>query len=285
MMKEILALLADSKEMFISYGMSLLGAILLLIVGWIVAGWAQRVVRRLMDRSTIFDATLKPLVASIVRYVILIFVVVAVLAQFGVQTTSIIAVMGAAGLAIGLALQGTLANIAAGVMILILRPFEVGETIEADGVTGTVKFIGLFTTIFTTLDGIYASVPNSQLWNSKIQNMSRRETRRVEVAVGIGYGDDIDKALAIAKSVVEADKRTLKDPEPAFIVSDLGESSVNLFIRAWVNTADYGDARSDLTKAIKQGFDAGGISIPFPQRDVHYIGAGAANDSGKQTAS
>lgn len=272
MMHEIFALLADSKAIVISYSMSLLGAIVLLVAGWVIARWAQRVVRRLMDRSTVFDATLKPLVASIVRYTILIFVLIAVLAQFGVQTASIIAVLGAAGLAIGLALQGTLANIAAGVMILALRPFKVDETIDAEGIKGTVDYIGLFTTVMHSIDGIYTSVPNGQLWNRTIKNLSRRPIRRVEVVVGIGYGDDIDRAIDVAKSLLLADRRVRKEPPVEVEVLGLGDSAVTLSIKCWVKTTDFPGASSDFTKGVKQAFDRAGISIPYPRRDIHYIG-------------
>lgn len=283
MMHEIFVLLADSKAIVISYSMSLLGAVVLLVGGWIIAGWAQRVVRRLMDRSTVFDATLKPLVASIVRYVILIFVLIAVLAQFGVQTASIIAVLGAAGLAIGLALQGTLANIAAGVMILVLRPFKVGETIDAEGIKGTVDYIGLFTTIMHSVDGIYTSVPNSQLWNRTVKNLSRRPTRRVEVIVGIGYDDNIDQAIAVAKAVLVADKRIRKEPPVEIEVTGLGESAVALSIKGWVKTVDFPGAASDFTKGIKQAFDTAGISIPYPQRGIHYMGDSPVKGPAKHT--
>lgn len=253
----------------IQYGLDLLGAIILLVVGWIVAGWAKRNVLRALNRTPYLDATLKPIVASIVRYAILILVIVAVLAQFGVQTTSIIAVLGAAGLAIGLAMQGTLQNIAAGVMLLFLRPFRVNDYIDAEGIAGTVDEVGLFTTHMHTYDGVYQEVPNSQLWNRTIKNYSRLPTRRLDVIVGIAYSDNMDTAQTVLLNLLREDKRVHADPEPQVLVSELGDSAVNLNLRCWTKADDYWDLLFDTTKAAKQCLDAAGISIPFPQRDVH----------------
>jgi small conductance mechanosensitive channel len=268
MLEKIISLLMESKALLISYSMSLLGAIILLVAGWIVAGWAQRVTRRLMDRSVVFDDTLKPLVASIVRYVVLIFVLVAVLAQFGVQTASIIAVLGAAGLAIGLALQGTLANIAAGAMLLILRPLRVGEFIEAGSISGSVKEVGLFTTLMVTADGLYISVPNSQLWNTTIKNFTRLPTRRIDLMVGIGYRDDIDKAMGALQTLIAAEPRILKKPAGEVMVMQLADSAVMLNVRVWTKRDDYWNVFFDLNKKVKNSFDAEGISIPFPHREL-----------------
>ena len=274
MMDKILALMVESKALVISYGMSLLGAIILLVAGWIVAGWAQRVIRRLLDRSVIFDDTLKPLISNIVRYSILVFVLIAVLAQFGVQTASIIAVLGAAGLAIGLALQGTLANIAAGVMLLILRPFKVGETIDAEGIMGTVSEIGLFTTQMVTADGIFISVPNGQIWNRPIKNFTRMSTRRVDLPVGIGYHDDIEKGMAVMTQLIAADSRIQKKPAPQVMVTQLADSAVILHMRFWAKRDDYWNVLFDMTKTVKLRFDAEGISIPFPQRQITVVEGG-----------
>ncbi len=257
----------------IQYGLDVLGAVILLIGGWVVAGWAARSVTRLLSRTPHLDPTLKPIVAQVVRYAILILVLVAVLAQFGVQTASIIAVLGAAGLAIGLSMQGTLQNIAAGVMLLFLRPFRVNDYIDAEGIAGTVDEVGLFTTRMHTFDGVYQEVPNSQLWNRTIQNFSRLPTRRLDIVVGIDYGDDIDTAQTVLLDMLRDDDRVLDDPEPQVLVKELGDSSVNLNLRCWTKAENYWALLFDTTKTAKQRLDAAGISIPFPQRDVHFYDA------------
>jgi len=194
--EQVLDFLDQAVALGIDYGLDLLGAVAILIAGVIVAGWARRRVLQALNRAPKVDETLKPVIAGIVRYGVLVFVLIAVLAQFGVQTTSVIALLGAAGLAIGLALQGTMQNIAAGIMLLFLRPFRVGDYIDAGGLSGTVNEIGLFTTHMRTYQGIYLEVPNGQIWNRSILNYSRVEARRLDIVVGISYSDDIDKALA-----------------------------------------------------------------------------------------
>lgn len=251
------------------WGLDLLGAVAILVAGWTVAGWAARAVRRAFDRMPKVDGTLKPLLASIARYGILLVTVMAVLARFGVQTTSIVAVLGAAGLAVGLALQGTLANVAAGAMLLFLRPFRVEDYVEVGGREGTVLQIGLFTTDLVTPDNLFVSLPNSSVWGNAIVNFTRMPSRRVDLTVGIDYGDDVDRALAVAMEVLKADPRVLADPPPQVAVRALGESSVDLVVRGFVRTADYWDARFDLQRLIKRRFDAEGITIPFPQRVLH----------------
>jgi len=256
-------------ESISGFTMDALGAALLIIAGWVVAGWVYRTTRRWMDRWGRVDPTLKPLMASIARYAVLVLTLIAVLAQFGVETTSIIAVLGVAGLAVGLALQGTLSNIAAGMMLLFLRPFQVGDYIDADGIAGTVNEIGLFTSQLTTFDGVYVSVPNAQLWNRQIKNFSRLPTRRIDVTVGISYDDDIDRAMAALKSVLDADDRILPDPESQVMVNGLADSSVNINMRCWTEAGNYWSLLFDLHKNAKQKLDAEGISIPFPQRNIH----------------
>ena len=215
------------KGFALGFGLDLLGAVLILVIGWWIAGRTGALVRHSLKNAKFVDSTLKPLAASIARYAVLIFVIIAVLSNFGVETTSIIAVLGAAGLAIGLALQGTLSNIAAGVMILILRPLKVDEFVEASSVSGTVVEITLFTTLLKTPDGVFISAPNSQIWNSAIKNYSRNPTRRLDIKVGIAYDDDVDAALDFLKNLVASDERVLKDPEPMSFVANLGESSVD----------------------------------------------------------
>lgn len=262
-------------ELVTTYSLDVIGALAILIIGWIVAGWLGNKTRSALTRAKSVDDTLAPFLANIVRYAILAFVLVAVLAKFGIQTASIIAVLGTIGLAVGLALQGTLSHFAAGVVLLILRPFKIGETIEAGGQVGTVEEIGLFATIQRTPDGIFVYLPNGQLLGAAIKNFSRNPTRRVDVVVGIGYGDDVVKALAVAKQVLEAEARALKDPAPETMVVGLGDNSVNINMRCWVNGGDYFPVLSALQQEIKQRYDAEGISIPYPQRDVHIIGQNA----------
>ena len=260
-----------------SYALDAVGALVILLVGWWIAGRTQYLVRRALDRVPRIDDPLKPFLSSSVRYFVIVITFVAVLAEFGVQTTSIIAVLGAAGLAIGLALQGTLQNIAAGIMLLVLRPFRVGEYIDAGGVSGTVDAINLFTTDMTTYDGIYRSVPNAELWNRNILNYSRNPTRRLDIPVGIAYEDDVEQALDLLLSHLSQDTRVLPDPEPQVLVTGLGDSSVDLTLRCWTNRTDFWSLRFELNKKVKLWLDAAGISIPFPQRDVHLYRTSASD--------
>ncbi|MHA1597465.1 MAG: mechanosensitive ion channel family protein [Alphaproteobacteria bacterium] len=268
-----LQLLDDLMDIAIDYGLDVIGAIVILVIGWTIAGWIRRMTLRGLDRMGRMDATIKPILANMVRYVILLFVVIAVLARFGVETTSIIAVFGAAGLAVGLALQGTLSNIAAGVMLLTLRPFSVGETIDSGGINGTVQEVGLFTTTLRTSDGLYISAPNSTLWGATITNFSRNPTRRIQLVVGVSYDDDLDGAAAEMKSLMTTDDRVLKDPEPQVLITELGASSVNLTLRCWTETCDSWQTQCDLTRAVKLRLDETGYSLPFPQMDVHMVDA------------
>jgi small conductance mechanosensitive channel len=204
-----------------------------------------------------------------VRYAVIVFTVLAVLDQFGVETTSFIAVLAAAGLAIGLAFQGTLSNIAAGIMLLIFRPFKVGQFIDAAGVSGTVESITLFMTELNTADNVHIIIPNAQLWGAAVKNFSHNSTRRVDIDVGIGYGDDIAIAFQVLKDLVTSDDRVSADPEPSVVVTGLGDSAVNLQVRAWCAASDYWPLRFDLTRQVKESLDKAGISIPFPQRSIH----------------
>lgn len=217
------------------------------------------------------------------RYTIVAVTILAVLQRFGVQTASLIAVMGAAGLAVGLAMQGTLSNVAAGVMLLILRPFHIGDYIDVSGTGGTVREIGLFTTTLATADLVYVSMPNASIFNSIIINYSREPVRRINFTVGIDYEDDIDKAQQIALEILSNDEKILKDPTPIVPVSNLGESSVDLYIRCWVRTPDYWDRLFHLQKTVKQAFDAAGISIPFPQRVITLRQANGASGAEVKT--
>ncbi|MDF1609668.1 mechanosensitive ion channel [Hoeflea sp. YIM 152468] len=255
----------------VSYAVSVIGAILILIVGWTVSRLLGRWVRSLLTRTRRVDPTVVGFFSIFVRYAVLVVVLVMVLGQFGVQTASIITALGAAGLAIGLALQGTLQNIAAGIMLLVLRPFRVGEYIDADGISGTVEEIGLFATELKTLDGLYRMAPNSQLWNVPVTNYSRLPERRYDLVIGIGYEDDIGKAQAVLMDLAQADDRILADPEPWAYVSELGDSAVAVTLRYWTKSPDWWTTSRELTKAAKLAFDDNGISIPFPQ--VTYSGS------------
>ncbi|MEE8334490.1 MAG: mechanosensitive ion channel domain-containing protein [Alphaproteobacteria bacterium] len=259
-------------ELITTYALDVVGALVLLIVGWMIAGWVGRTTRRAITATPRSDSTLAPFLANIVRYLILALVLIAVLAQFGVQTASIIAVLGTAGLAVGLALQGTLSHFAAGVVLLILRPFRAEDYIDSGAQSGTVVEIGLFATILRTADGVFLYLPNGQLMNAAIKNFSRNPTRRIDITVGIGYDDEIDKAFATARGLLDGDDRVLKDPAAEVRVSSLGDSAVNINLRCWVKAADYWNVLNDFNKGIKERLDAAGISIPFPQRDVHITG-------------
>lgn len=266
---QIITFLETIKESILGYGPNILAALLIFITGWIIAGWAGRLMLRWLKRVPQLDDTLEPMIASIVRYIIMIFTLVAVLSRFGVETTSVIAVLGAAGLAIGLALQGTLQNIAAGFMLLMLRPFKVNDYVDASGIAGTIKAVHLFTTDMETPDGVFMAVPNSSLWNASITNYSRNPTRRINLPMGISYDDDVAKARGVLLDLMEKDERTLSDPAPQTMVTQLADSSVNIAMRCWVKTDDYWGVLFDLTEKSKEALEAAGMSIPYPQQDVH----------------
>jgi len=258
-------------EVLTTYGLSVIGATIILILGWIVAGWVSGLVRKSLARVKQVDEMLTSFLCSLTRYFVIALTLIAVLGQFGVQTTSLVAVLGAAGLAIGLALQGTLSNLAGGVMLLAFRPFKVGDYIDASGHAGTVKSLTLFTTELATPDNVRIVVPNTDLWGKAIKNFSANPTRRLDITIGISYDDDMDKALAVCLEVAKADERIHIDPEPASFVTELGDSSVNVNLRIWCNADDYWAVKWDTTKALKAAFDNSGLTIPFPQRDVHII--------------
>jgi len=257
----------------VTYGGQLLGAIVTLIVGYVLARISRRVVLRLLKRSETPPA-ITSFVSRMTFIAILVFAIIASLAKFGVQTTSFVAVLGAASFAIGFALQGSLSNFAAGVLILLLRPFKVGDYIEVAGVTGSVKDIQLFTTILATSGNVKVLVPNGKIFGDTIKNYAGYETRRLDVSIGIGYSVSIEKALSVAYEVLVADDRILTEPAPQVLVSDLADSSVNLVLRGWVNRANYGAALSDLKRCIKEAFDENGIEIPFPQLVIHTADSG-----------
>ena len=271
--EDIQNLLEQVYAVLVNYGLNVLGALAIIIIGFMAAGWARRSLERALSRSGRVDATLVRFFGSLLRYAIIAFVIIAALQQFGVQATSLVAVFGAAGLAIGLALQGTLSNVAAGVMLLMFRPFKIGDFITAGGQTGTVKEIGLFTTEMATGDNVKIIMPNGQIWGSAIKNFSANPTRRVELMMGIDYGDNIDTAMATINRVIGEESRALKDPESVVAVAELADSSVNIVVRVWVNAADYWGVRWDITKKLKEQLEADGISIPYPQQVVHHVNA------------
>jgi len=265
---EYKAIAAELVSLGVEYGLSLLSAIIILVAGYVLAGWVSRAIRNKLRRIKRFDKTLVPVLSQIARYAILVFTFVLVLAEFGIQTTSIIAVLGAAGLAIGLALQGTLQNVAAGLMLLFLRPFKIGDFIETGAGSGTVDEIGIFVTEMRTSEGLYLSVPNSKIWSDAITNYSKLPTRRVEMVVGISYDDDIDKARGLILKLALDEERVLDEPEPVVSVINLGDSSVDLRLRAWANRSDYWDVRWGLIRDAKYALDKAGISIPYPHMQV-----------------
>ncbi len=262
----------------VSYGMNVLGAIVILIVGFAAAGWLSRMTTRAMRRADKIDAEFQPLPGKIVRVAVIVFTMIAVLNRFGVETTSLIALLGAAGLAIGLALQGTLSNVAAGVMILVFRPFKIGDVVNLGGDIFIIDSLGFFICKAHLPDGPTAFLPNSKIWGETILNLSvtDKDIRRIDAHYGIGYGDDINKALAILRQIAADDARILKDPAPLIKVDSLGDSSVNILFRVWTARSDWWDTQLDLVQRCKEALEGGGISIPFPQRDVHLIGQSAA---------
>jgi len=251
-----------------TWGLQVIGAIAVLIVGRVVAGSLRRVTRRALERAKL-DAVLVPFFANAVYYLTLIAVVIAVLGLFGIETTSLIAVLGAAGLAIGLALQGTLSNFSAGVMLLVFRPFKVGDYVEVAGAAGSIREVGIFSTVLHTPDNVKITVPNSSIYGDTIKNYSANDTRRNDLEVGISYGDDIARAIETIQTVLAADSRVLDDPAANVAVSELADSSVNLVVRPWCASGDYWPLRFDLTRKLKEELEAAGCSIPYPQRDVH----------------
>ena len=239
-------------------------AIVVLIIGWILAGFISSLVRKRIVSHPRIDDTIGGFAASIVRWLILLVTLIAVLQLFGIEATSLVAVLGAGTLAIGLALQGTLSDIAAGVMLIIFRPYKIGQFIDIGGTSGTVKDLNIFVTELVTPDNVQIIMPNGQAWGTVITNFSAHSTRRLDLTFGIDYGDDADKATQIILDVANADERIHKDPEAWVRVTNLGDSSVDLGVRLWCDAGDYWELKFHMLKAVKEAFDAGGISIPYP---------------------
>ena len=273
---EYAQLMSISTVWIVDNALNVLTALIVLSVGWFLAGFVSRQVRLLLPRTRRVDETIAPILSQIVRYAIIVITVVIVLGQFGVQTASILAVLGAVGLAIALALQGTLSNIAAGVMIIWLRPFSAGEYIDGEGIAGTVVEIGLFGTRLRTYDGIFVFVPNSRLWNAKIVNYTRETNRMIETRVGIAYDADLAKARTALLSIAAADERVLAEPEPFVFVANLGASSVDIVMRSWVRSSDWWKTNVDFQERAKLALDDVGVEIPYGKMDV-YVRGGATD--------
>ncbi len=256
------------NEYAIPWGINIAMALIIFVVGRIVVGLLLSVFRRLMAKSK-YDQMLIDFLESIISAVLMLFVIVASLDELGVDTTSLVAILGAAGLAIGLSLQDSLKNFAAGVMLLVFKPFRAGNFVEAAGTAGSVQKIGIFTTTMTTPDNKEIIIPNGKIYSDNITNYSAKETRRVDMVVGIGYDSDLLKAKQILLEMCEADERIHDEPAPVVAVSELADSSVNFTVRPWVNAADFFAVKWDFTEKVKLRFDEEGISIPFPQMDVH----------------
>ncbi|MBN2036372.1 MAG: mechanosensitive ion channel [Chitinispirillaceae bacterium] len=256
------------QEWIALYGLKVVAAIVILIIGWIAAKSIRAIVRRMLKKGRA-DAALVSFVSSLTYIALMAFVIIAAVGQLGVQTASFIAVIGAAGLAVGLALQGSLANFAAGVLMIIFKPFKVGDYIEGGGVAGIVEEISVFTTELKSPDNKKIIVPNGKMMGDNIVNYSAKEMRRIDIVAGVSYKDDLDKVRNVLEKILADDTRVLKDPAPTIGVLELGESSVNFAVRPWVKTPDYWDVFFATQERIKKQFDAEGICIPFPQQDVH----------------
>ncbi|MBV7297812.1 small-conductance mechanosensitive channel MscS [Enterovibrio paralichthyis] len=264
--------LSSNQELMIQYSVNIVTALVILLVGnWLVKKVAGSVAVVLKKRN--LDQTVVDFIENMVRYVMFAIVLIAALGRVGVETASIVAVIGAAGLAIGLALQGSLSNFAAGVLIVTFRPFKSGDYVEVAGVAGLVESIQIFSTVLKTTDNKMVVVPNGTVISSPITNFSRHDTRRIDFVIGVSYKSDLQKTKEVLTRIVKADARVLPDPEPTVGVLALADSSVNFVVRPWVKTEDYWPAYFDLMQAIKEGLDQEGIEIPFPQMDVHYHSA------------
>ncbi len=270
-MPESLKSYIDPEKLYplaLDFAVGLVSAVVIFIIG----RWVAKLIARLLERGVMKahgDTTLASFLSNIAYAALLVAVIIAALAELGFQTTSLLAIFGAAGLAIGLALQGSLSNFAAGVMLIVFRPFKAGDWIEAAGISGSVDTIRVFNTVLTTGDNIEITVPNGKILDGVIKNTTARETRRIDLSVGIGYDDDIDKAESVIRQVLDDESRVLGDPAPVIRVETLGDSSVNIQVRPWVKTSDFWPTRAALLKRLKVELEAAGLSIPYPQRDVH----------------
>ena len=255
-------------DLGVQYGLKIIAALVIFIIGRWVAKAVRSSVSKTMSKRQV-DPTLVAFGSSILYYLLMIAVVIAAVQQLGFQTTSLVAVLGAAGLAVGLSLQGALSNFAAGVLIIFFRPFRIGDVIDSAGQIGSVKEIGILYTVMSSGDNRKIIIPNSQVMSGSIINITAHDTRRVDMSVGVSYSDDLDKVQSVILEVLSADERVLKDPAPQVVVSELADSSVNFHVRPWCKKEDYWGVFFDFQKTIKQRLDKEGVSIPFPQRDIH----------------
>ncbi|MGD8484917.1 MAG: mechanosensitive ion channel [Thioalkalispiraceae bacterium] len=261
------------SEYAIPWGINIVLALAVFIIGRWLSKIIVNAIKKVMTRSNL-DDVLVSFLGNILNAVLLLVVIIAALDQLGVDTNSVLAIFAAAGLAVGLALKDSLANFAAGIMLVFFKPFKLGDFIEAAGVSGIVETMGIFNAVLRTGDNREVTIPNSQIYGGVITNYSARDTRRIDLVIGIGYEDNIQTAKQVLHNILNKEERILKDPEPTLLVSELGESSIDLAVRPWVNSADYWVVRSDLLETIKTEFDNEGISIPYPQRDVHLLQEG-----------
>jgi small conductance mechanosensitive channel len=266
---------AQAQDIVTVWGLKVIAAIAIFIIGRWIARGLRTIVRRMMEKSNA-DPIIIGFVGSITYIALLAFVIIAALGQLGIQTTSFIAILGAAGLAVGLALQGSLANFAAGFLMIIFRPFKVGDFIEGAGVSGVVEAIQIFTTTLKTGDNKTIIIPNAKLSGDNIINYSAQETRRVDMTVGVAYDADLAHVKSVLNDIISKDERIRADPAPKVAVAELADSSVNFVVRVWTKTADYWGVKFDMTETIKNRFDAEGIGIPFPQHDIHIVSGSAA---------
>jgi small conductance mechanosensitive channel len=254
----------------IPWSINLFMALVIFVVGRWVAKGISRLIKRLMKKAGVEDILIS-FIGNMLYFALLVVVVIAALDRLGVNTSSVLAIFAAAGLAVGLALKDSLSNFSAGVMLVLFKPFKAGDFIEAAGSAGVVEKLRIFNTVMRTGDNREITIPNSQIYGGTIVNFSARDTRRIDMTFGIGYGDDIRQARTLLEQAMTEDERILKDPEPVILLMELADSSVNFAVRPWVNSADYWVVRSDLMERVKEKFDANGISIPFPQHDVHLF--------------
>lgn len=274
------ALYERLTEILGAYGLQVVGALIVLVVGLVLARVLPRSVRKLCKRTDTIDDTLTLFFENVTKVLVVAITFLIVLQQLGVQITGLLALFGALGLGVGLALKDTLTDLADGIILLVLRPFSVGDFIDVGGTAGTVTEIGFFAVRLLAPDGTFVLVTNSRVWGNVIHNKSVNPTRRADLVVGISYDDDVDEALELIRSIVEGEPRVLTDPEPLLAVESLGDSSVNLLIRIWMKTSDWWATQLDLRKQIKQKLDEAGFELPFPQRDVHIITEGGASEGG-----
>jgi small conductance mechanosensitive channel len=263
-------LMAEARQIIAQFGINIIAAILIFAIGRWIAKFIRKILEKLMTRKEV-DVTVVNFICSIVYVILLIFVILGAIHQIGVQTVSLVAVLGAAGLAVGLALQGSLANFAAGILLIVFRPIKVDDFVEAAGVTGVVERVDIFTTQLKTPDNKTVIIPNAQLTSNNITNYTAKGTRRVDLVIGVSYSDNIDKVRSLIEDELKKDDRILTDPAPTIVVLELADSSVNFGVRPWTKADDYWGVHFGLTENLKKRFDAEGVSIPFPQHDVHLF--------------